>query len=231
MKNDDAMKRALLIWGVVTSAFAAYYGAAVIASRASITSIALTPGEAVDVRAFRIFKDKLRFQLAFKTDGVHQRPELGHWEEYGDWRQTGFLQLTPGAEVRISVGSGDEGPVVFEAMPTGSYAKNANFRDMTANLSVASGKWRWFPPADTPEIILSPGFNRLTFDVASVGSPLVGETVQLIIQPALGLKACYGVACYLRFAFLWPLFVPIPAAWAGILIICQTIGRRALKEG
>ena len=168
--------RAWVVWGVVSVGMVGYAVLAQIAAHTVVTKVQLKPGNSVEVELFRVSHDALRFTLLFRTKGCVQRPELGKWVPI---KKDGFLELRPGAKVRIVASMPDSPPVEYEAMPLSGFGSDFNLREMTANLSVQPGVYRWPPPPSTPSIHLHAGSNTVRFEVTSVGEPIVGETVDL----------------------------------------------------
>jgi len=220
------MKRAWLFWWVVTIGLAAYVMAGLVASHTNQIEIKLEPGTRVEVTPLRLTEDRLRMSLVFRGDH-RQRPELGDYV-HGEWYRTRLVQfLQPGSAVRIAASAPENGPVVYEAMPKAGWGANDVVRNLTSNLSVRPGVWRWPDPPDTPQFVLRPGFTTVTIEVVSVEPPLVGESVQLHIHPPLGFKACMPGVCWLWWSFFWLVGALVQVLWAtGILAITWNKARR-----
>jgi hypothetical protein len=208
-------RRAWALWGLVSLSLAGYAVLAQIASHTVATKVQLGPANAVELKLFRLFDDTLRFDLVFRAKGCEQRPELGSWALI---EKDGLLTLRPGAEVRIEASLPSSPPVQYEAMPLSAHCSDGNVRQMTANLSVQPGVYRWPPPSFTPTIHLHPGYNVVRFEVTSVDNRIVGETVDLVVPPPLGFKSGQTSVIWLWFGLLWPVFVVVQSIWAAGLV-------------
>jgi hypothetical protein len=209
------MSRGWIAWSIATLILIAYAAAGRIESHTAISSIKLTRGATDNLDLLRLFKDELRFSLGFKAQGCQQRPELGNASSDRSWKTTGLLKLTPGAAVTIEASHAHAAPVIFDAMPLSGFCSDRNLRDMTADLPIAPGVYRWPPPAATPSIPLLPGFNHVILKVQKIGQPLLGEVVTIIVQPPLGFNEYFGNTCWLWPALLlWPLFTLVQILWA-----------------
>jgi hypothetical protein len=210
------LRRAWVVWAVVSFGLAGYSVLAQIAAHTVVTKLQLKPGNAAEIKLFRLFDDTLRFRLAFRANGCEQRPELGSWRSI---EKDGLLTLRPGAEVRIATSMPLSPPLQYEAMPLSASCSDLNLREMTANLSVRPGVYRWPPPPSTPAIHLHAGYNVVRFEVTSVGNPIVGETVDLDVLPPLGFKSRATSVSWLWFGLLWPVFVVVQVIWAAALFV------------
>jgi hypothetical protein len=220
------MKKAWLFWWIVTAGMAVYVLAGFVASYTNRVDIKLEPGARVEVTTLRLAEHRLRMALHFQGD--HQRrPELGD-SARGDPFRTRLLEYPqPGSAIRIVASSPEAVPVVYEAMPKGGWGANIVIRNLTSNLSIRPGVWRWPDPADTPHVVLRPGLTKVMLEVASVEAPLIGELVQLGIHPALGFKECMPDVCWLWWWFAWPAGILVLALWAiGILLANRVKARR-----
>ena len=213
------LRRAWALWGLVSLSLAGYAVLAQIASHAVVTKLQLKPANVVELKLFRLFDDTLGFDLAFHAKGCEQRPELGSWD-YTE--RDGFLTLRPGAEVRIVASMPSSPPLQYEAMPLSAFCSDSNIRQMTANLSIQPGVYRWPPPPSTPAIRLHPGYNIVRFEVTSVDKRIVGETVDLVVHPPLGFKSAETSMTWLWFGLLWPVFVVVQAIWAAGLFVYRS---------
>jgi len=219
-----------LIWLAVSVILSAYVALGIVAAKATVAQLKLTPGETIELSVFRLFDHFLVFNLEFAAPGCSQRSELGSWSQSLPEQEPGLLKLRPGADVLIDVASNGQ-TVRYEAMPLSSYC-HGNGRNMTSNLSIAPGVWRWPPPEDRPRNALPAGSTPLTFRVVNVGDPLVGEEVGLIIHPAAGFKTCYEPACvFAPGLLLWPVLFAIQVLWGIALGLSMwRIRRRELQE-
>jgi hypothetical protein len=208
--------RAWVVWGVVSVGMVGYAALAHIAAHTVVTKVQLKPGNSVEVELFRVSGDTLWFRLFFRTKGVVQRPELGSWAYI---EKDGFLELRPGANVRIVASVPDSPPVEYEAMPLSGFGRDFNERRMTANLSVRPGVYRWPPPPSTPSVHLHAGFNTVRFEVTSVDEPIVDETVDLDVPSPLGFKSSETSVAWLWFGLMWPVLVCVQVIWAACLVV------------
>jgi len=203
-----------LAWSVATLLLVLYLSAGFIASRTDKVSIALQPGAAHDARVLRFAEDRVRMDLVFRGDHL-RRPELGEWASSLPAASPDQLRfLKPGAAIQIAASQGGA-RVVYEAMPKTGHGADTVFRRLISDISQEPGVWRW-PPA-TEGLALKPGTNTVRLEVVSVEAPLVGETVELTIHPALGFKSSMPNVSWLWWWFLWPILVPLQLLWAVIL--------------
>jgi hypothetical protein len=216
-------RRAWTFWGVISVGLVCYVALALIAAHPVAATFQLAPGNTVAVEPFRLFSDTFRFDLMFRANGCEQRPELGSWVSRED---SGFLQLRPGAEIRIVASTPGSAPVTYEAMPQSGYCGDQNKRSMTANISLSPGRYRWPPPQTTPAILLHAGFNRVRLEITAVEQPLIGETVRLVILPMLTLESASKPTLWLWPAFLWPAFAAAQSVWAAGLLVKARPRRR-----
>jgi hypothetical protein len=223
------MRKSWFIWLVVTVLMGLYVWAGSVASRTEKVGIKLERGYSAQVRTFRLDEDRLRMRLAFQG-GHMRRPELGTWSIRSDWHETGTLRFdNPGAAIRIIASVPDVAPVTYEAMPTSAHGSKDVIRDLTADLSIAPGVWSW-PPARN-EVLLHRGTNIVNIEVVSVEPPLVGEAVELWVDPALGFKVTMSNVGWLWLSFLWPIFLAIQVLWAVALgLSTWRIRRRNRQE-
>jgi hypothetical protein len=218
------MRKSWFIWLVVTVLMILYVWAGSVASRTEKVGIKLEPGYSAQARVFRLDEDLLRMRLIFQGD--MRRPELGTWSSRPDWRETGTLKFdNPGTAIRIVASVPGVAPVTYEAMPQSA----RGIRNLTADLSSAPGVWQW-PPARN-ELVLHRGTNTVNVEVASVEPPLVGETVELWVDPALGFKVTNPNVGWLWLSFLWPILFAIQVLWAVALgLSTWRIRRRNRQE-
>lgn len=209
------MRTSWFIWMVVTVFVALYVGAGSVASRTEKIDIKLEHGYSAQVRAIRLDEDRLRMRLVFQGNHI-RRPELGIWNTSSDGHEPGTLRFSnPGAAIRIVASAPGVAPVAYEAMPMSGYGTGTVIRNLTADLSIAPGVWRW--PPNRNELLLQRGSNVVSIEVVSVEAPLVGEAVELAIDPALGFKATMPNVGWLWLSFLWPILLGIQVLWAVLL--------------
>jgi len=206
------MRKSWIIWLIMTVLMILYVWAGSVASRTEKVGIKLEPGYSTQVRMFRLYEDRLRMRLIFHGDDNSRRPELGTWSTRSDWRETGTLKFdNPGTAIRISASVPGIAPVTYESMPTSAHGSGELVRNLTANLSIAPGVWRW-PPARS-ELVLHRGTNAVNIEVVSVEPPLVGEAVELWVDPSLGFKVTMLNVGWLWLSFLWPILFAIQVVW------------------
>jgi hypothetical protein len=203
-----------IIWLITTVLMALYAWAGSLASKSDMVIVKLVPGHSAQLRLYRFDEDRLRMHLLFQGGHQQRRTELGNWSVRSDWRETGVLKFeNPGSAIRIVASMPDTRPVIYEAMPKSGYGPSGVSRDLTASLSVSPGVWQW-PPA-SEELGLHSGTNELIIEVIAVDGPLVGESVELWVKPALGFKAAMPNVQWLWWSFLWwPIMFPIQVLWA-----------------
>ncbi|QUS38487.1 hypothetical protein RPMA_06310 [Tardiphaga alba] len=213
------MRRSLLICLCVTALLALYVGAGSVASHTAKISIKLEPGTSAEVSVFRLAEDRLRMRLVFQGDHA-RRPELGAWTTRSDGTATGRLTFdNPGAAIRILASLASGAPVPYEAMPTSGGGPGIAFRDLTASLAIRPGVWRW--PPDQNGLLLQRGANTVKLDIAAVAPPLIGERVELWVDPPLGAKQTMPNVAWLWGWFLWPLLLAIQLLWAAAIWLLQ----------
>jgi hypothetical protein len=202
-----------IIWLIATVLMALYAWAGSLASKSDMVIVKLVPGHSVQMRLFRFDEDRLRMELVFRGDHM-RRPELGDPSVRSDWRETGVLKYeNSGSAIRIVASMPDATPVIYEAMPKSGYGPSRVTRDLTASLSLSPGVWRW--PESRDELALHSGTNEVNIEVVAVDGPLVGESVELWVKPALGFKAAMPNVQWLWWSFLWwPIMFPIQVLWA-----------------
>lgn len=209
------MRTSWFIWLVVTLLMGLYVAAGLVASGTEKIGIKLQRGYSAQVSTVRFDEDRLRMRLIFQGDHV-RRPELGDWNTKSDGHETGSLKFgNPGAAIRIVASVPGVTPVTYEAMPMSAYGSGKVIRNLTADLAVAPGVWR-SPPARN-ELVLDRGMNTVNIEVVSVEAPLVGEAVELWVDPALGFKFTMPNVGWLWLSFLWPILLVIQVLWAALL--------------
>ncbi len=212
-----SLNRRWLIWGITTLLMILYVGAARIESHPVGGKLKLTPGTEIELSLFRLFDNPLRMGLDFKREGCRDRPELGTWQGPPD--RDGLLKLVPGANVRIAASTEGQQPIVFDAMPMSAHNCESLWRDLTTNLAVGPGLYRWPPPPDMPELALHRGFNRVHLKVLQVDPPIIDETVELYALAALGFKNVRPNVFWLWYAFfLETIFEVTQSVWLLLLL-------------
>jgi hypothetical protein len=211
-------KRSWLVWLFVSLLLSAYCSAGYLASQSDSTQIRLEPGATFSLRVLRLADDDLRMELEFRGDHVRRRLELGDWVLRRDEMNSGFLRFaTPGAVIQVAASIPGATPVVYEAMPVSHYWGESTSRRLTSDLSVEPGKWRW--PPHYNDLALHRGYHDLKVEILSVGTPLVGESVRLVVLPALGFKVIRrNDVSGLFLWFFWPFMLAAQLVWAIVLI-------------
>jgi hypothetical protein len=154
-------------------------------------------------------------RLVFRGDHT-RRPELGSSGTRGDWRATGLLKFdSPGSAIRIVASLPDVAPVTYEAMPMSGHGAMGVTRNLTTGLSISPGVLDW--PPTSKGLALQPGTNTVNIEVAAVERPLVGENVELTVNPALGFYELMPNVGWLWPSLLWPLYAIVLALWAVVL--------------
>lgn len=206
-----------MIWLSVTVLVILYAWAGYVASRTDTLSITLEPGYSTQVRVYRFAEDQLRLGLIFHDGNRARRgPELGSYRTRSDWRATGFLEFEdPGSAVHIVASMPSAAPVTYEALPSSARWASREKRELTPERSVSRGKWRWWPTSKG--LALQPGLSIVNIEVAAVEQPLVGQSVDLTVHPALGFYNLMPNVGWLWPSLLWPLYVIALAFWAFVL--------------
>jgi hypothetical protein len=182
------MRKAWLIWFFATVILIAYVMAGFVASHSNSVKVRLEPGFLVEMILLRLADDYLRIELEFQGD--HRlRPELGEWATKADGGRLTFQQA--GSSVRLTASTANSAPALYEAMPRSSYSLHASYRNMTSDLSIQPGVWRW-PPDHSRDLVVHPGFNTVKIQTVSVDAPLVGEVVRLMVIPPLNFQSVHA---------------------------------------
>jgi len=221
------MKKAWLIWLFATVILIVYAIAGFVASHSNSVAIRLEPGSIVEVTLLRLADDRLRMRLEFRGDH-RRRPELGDSAAKTDGGRLTFPQA--GASVRMTASTADSKSVLYETMPSGGWSPHAVYRNMTSDLSIEPGVWRW-PPDRSRDLVVHRGFNTVKIQTVSVDAPLVGEVARLNVIPPLTFKACMPSVCWLWWSTIWPLIVFVQAIWAAVIVIvARTKFRRSARR-
>jgi hypothetical protein len=221
------MKKAWLSWFFATAILIVYAMAGFVASYSNSVEIRLEPGFFVDVTLLRLADDRLRMELEFRGD--HRlRPELGDWAPKTAGGRLTFQQA--GSSVRMTALTADSKSVLYEAMPSSGWSLHAVYRNMTSDLSIEPGVWRW-PPDGSRDLVVHRGFNTVKIQTVSVDAPLVGEVARLNVIPPLTFKVCMPSVCWLWGWNLWPLIMFVQAIWAAVIVIvARTKLRRSARQ-
>lgn len=212
------MRLSWSIWVLVSVLLGLYFFVGYLSSRAGVIDLKLERGTTAEIEFLRLAEGRLRMTLEFRGD--NRRSELGVWESSSDWMRTGFLTFpNPGAAVRLDAASPNGAPVMYETMPAAAFGANVVSRNLTSDLSIRPGVWRW--PPQNKDVLLEFGYNTIRIEVISIDAPLSGETVQLILDPPLGFKAADPKVAWLWYWFFWPYLVLALIVWACLLGIIQ----------
>ena len=65
--------------------------------------------------------------------------------------------------------------------------------------------------------------------MTSVGEPIVGETVALVVLPSLGFKSAETSVRWLWLGLLWPVLVVVQAIWAACLLVYGLRNRKSMS--
>ena len=193
-----------------------YVVAGYLASRTDTVSIKLERGFSTEIRILRLVPQDLRMELAFRGDHS-KRPELGDWINANSDGALVFAR--PGAAILLTASAPGAAPVTFEALPKSSHGVDRVGRNLTSDLSIRPGVWRWPPSSGRARIILHAGVTPVTLSIAKVDAALAGEAVELLIHPPLGFKSGDANVSWLWFWFLWPIMVVVQMLWAAVLIV------------
>jgi hypothetical protein len=209
------MRLSWSIWLGATVLTILYVVAGYIASSPDTVRLTLEPGYSTQVRLYRFAEDQLRMRLIFQNDHSRPRPELGRYRTRSDsdWRTTGLLKFDdPGSAIRIVASMPDAAAVDFEALPNSAHSEFKIERNLTAGRSISPGVWQW--PPTSKGLKLQPGTSIVKIEVLAVERPLVGEDVELSVNPALGFYNLMPNVGWLWPSLLWPVFAIILAVWA-----------------
>lgn len=216
--------RSWLVWLFINALVCAYLAAGYLASRPTIVDLKLERGVSVDVTLLRLAESRLKMELRFR--GGRERSELGEYATVPQ-KDGGVLKFAaPGAAIQLSAARPESTPIIYEAMPASAVGTDAVTRNLTSDLSVERGVWRW-PPRGR-DLDLHSGFNAVKIRILSVDPVLAGEMVQLVSKPPLGFKSSEDNVAWLHAWFFWPLIVPIQLVWALFLGVKR---RRLLRAG
>jgi hypothetical protein len=212
------MKRAWIIWLLVSAAASAYVGLAYLESSVISLGLRLTPGTTVTWSRFTLQGDPISPILEFKSEGCQQRAELGEWR--ADDKTPGLLKFAnPGTNVTLRIRNDRGNAASYAALPLSAYCSDTNIRGLSANLPIAPGVWRWPPPAETPAIRLHAGFNKFAAEVVEVDEPVRGEAVVMAVPGPLCFKTASASTAWLWWAYLLgPLFLVSQPIWGLVLV-------------
>ena len=207
-----------IVWAVVTACLVFYVEAAHIESAPHRTRLTLTPGAEAELVVHRWFDNSLRLTMVFSRQPGEKRPELG--EVHGSRTASGCTTYpVPGAGVRLEISDGLGAPWKAETMPANGFGATSIDRGLTTNPSIAPGVY-CTPLSPVSRLMARRGTNRFLLKVTHVDAPLAGETVEVAVPGALGIKSAYeNVLWLLPALFLEPVFWVIQAIWFGWLLV------------
>jgi hypothetical protein len=182
----------------------------------------LIPGNKVVLSVDRVFDDVLDLELVFRRQPPWQkRPELGDWHTDRD----SYVSLGDAADVQIQARINDGPSTTLEAWPPNAYNGDNIWRGMGS--PAVDRKWHVgppYPPAPVNDIkgkTLHRGRNSVLLEVTVVEPPLVGERVEVAVDPPLfWYRGGRGWTAIFNYSFfIVPFFIIIQVIWAFILIL------------
>jgi hypothetical protein len=178
----------------------------------------LEPGRKAELSLLSVTSRPLSMEVWFQRKNAQdRRPELGSWVTAPD-NLSGLMKFeNPGAALRVVASLPGQSPKAYEAMPTEGYSSQEMVRRLTSDLAVQAGTWRW-PPNWRDSPTLQAGFAKVTIQISHVDPEIAGETIRLVVLPALGFKVVQDNVSWLWFCFAWPLLAVVQAVWAVVLI-------------
>jgi hypothetical protein len=151
--------------------------------------------------------------------GNDRRLELGNWSHRGDYRTTGYLEFSnPGTPVKIQVSVKESGAIhVFEALPASGYGAKFILRGMQPFVDDGNPhRFQWIPnPATRP--LLPSGTSNLQITVLETGPQILGEQVELRIDPPIGPKTYDPRYESIMWFVIWPAYVFVLFVCAAVL--------------
>jgi len=184
------------------------------------TPLELRPNTHATISVFRPLPHTLNVSMEFnRSDWSDKRPELG---EFGLHKKSGFYEFSnPGSPVKILIHINDK-DVMYEALPAAGYNAHSKYRSLVP--FVDDGHPNRFPwlysnqANESLKHVLSSGYSNIEISVVEVGSELVGEKVNFIVEPPVSLKS-HSPGYDLLFWFIfWPFYAVILIVYGSILI-------------
>ena len=218
-----SLRGAWTTWLLATVVLALYAFGAEVEVRVESAPLLLPPGDSVEITVTRLFPNPLRLDIelpcppAPPTLKPPSPPAL----------ESGLLKLKTEPVVRLEVSDaeGEAKPVVFESLPTNGTCAGP-LRQLTTNIAIAPGVYRWPPPAETPSFMLGPGFNRLRIKVAAAEPPLAGRRTVLYAPGSIQLATSQPNVGWLWPALYLDLLFPVTQAVWLVVLIRRTLRRR-----
>jgi len=177
---------------------------------ATLTPIALTPGQTAHAEVYRIREAPLWMEARFGGPMGRQRPELGESKTRVGAPDAAPGFADPGEPVRIRVRDGRELDVVMVAAARSSASSTHFYRKLWPESHIDG-----VLPETVPSFPkLAKGTSSLTFTVEEIGPTLLGEEIELEISTPIGLKrTAPGWDDVSTFIF-WPFIAAILGVWA-----------------
>ncbi len=198
-------------WGVylaVGMALSIYTALGLVASKTTMIPLALQPGGRTEVSIFRFNPGEMRMDAWFRGKN---RKELGGIDF------SAFKEGRPGnhspegiARLEVEVRPSLQGPVRYKAAPASGFTS-----DRTARALGPIGPDGQLPK---PKITLTKGINKFVLVVTSVDPALVGEMIEIWIEPALGIKRVEADVAWLGWSLLWQIYGVFYVIW-GIFLL------------
>ena len=229
--QDDAadppasLRGAWMTWALATLALALYALGAEIEAHVETVPLFLTPGTTAEIGVLRVFPNPL--QLDIELPCPPASPASIALPPPPPTIESGLLKLKPEPLVRLEVtdAEGTSKPVVFESMPLNG-ACTGPVRRLTTNIAVAPGLYRWPPPAETPSLMLSPGWTQLRIKVVAAEPPLSGRRTELYALGSIQLNASQPNVGWLWPALYLDLLFPVTQLVWLVVLVRRTLRRR-----
>lgn len=182
-------------------------------------SLELRPKTSVVVNQFRPLPHALNLHFRFNRAGWEdKRPELGDYQQVGDWNETGFLEFPrPGAPIKLLI-RGKNSEAIYETLPAGSYNANTKGRDLVPFVDDGNPNRIPWPPNNSLRPVLPSGHSTIEISVLEVGSELVGEQATLIVDPPVSFKSTAPSYGFLWWFMFWPLYTLFLIVYGAVLL-------------
>lgn len=198
-------------WGLylaVGAALLTYTVLGFVASKTTMIPFTLGPGAVAEVSVLRLNPGVLRMNAWFKGRG---RKELGgvDFSALKEGR-SGNYPLDGVAHLEVEVRPSWQEPVRYSAQPAGGFTSEHTARFLSS-----------VSPDDklpNPKVVFRKGMNELSLVVTSVDQVLVGETIEIWIDPALGFKSSEPKVSWLFWSIIWPLYTIPYLLWGAVLL-------------
>ena len=222
-----SLRSAWTTWLLASVALALYAFGAEIEARVESVPLLLTPGESVEITVPRLFFNPLQLEIELPCPPAPPKLTPVRPAPSPPLLDNGLLKLKAEPVVRLEVsGDGsDARPVVFESLPTNGTCTGP-IRRLTTNIAIEPGVYRWPPPAETPSIMLEPGFNQVRIKVAAAEPPLAGRRTVLYAPGSIQLATSQPNVGWLWPALYLDLLFPVTQAIWLLVLIRRTLRRR-----